>query len=159
MEHQQVRDAHKAVVSYMLANGLGLADAEDLAQDAIVRALDGFDPSKASLSTYAITIAKRRRIDLARRRRTRLDNIGHVADTYDTVDKRTPESLTIGNGGVVRIAEIVQSLPESERLALTLATIDGWSHSEIAELLDCAVGTVAYLVNQARTKIRKKYQG
>ena len=71
MEHQQVSDAHKAVVSYMLANGLGLADAEDLAQDAIVRALDGFDPSKASLSTYAITIAKRRRIDLARRRSTR----------------------------------------------------------------------------------------
>ena len=60
---------------------------------------------------------------------------------------------------ISRIAEIVQSLPENERLALTLATIDGWSHAEIAELLDCAVGTVAYLVNQARTKIRKKLQG
>ena len=160
MDSSKITEARQATVAYLIARGSAPDQAEDIAQDAIAKAVGSHDPSRgALLSTYTIQIAKHRMIDRARYNRVRSSNVEAVADTYETVDRTTPEGVLCSNAGVLRLAEIVDSLPEKERLALTCATIEGWTHAEIADLLDCAVGTVAYLVNQARAKIRKKYQG
>lgn len=160
MEKSEILDARRAVISYLIARGQAPDQAEDIAQASILKAASTYTARHgARFSTYAIACAKNRMIDRARYNRVRSSNVGNVADTYETVDRATPEAVLCSNAGVLRLAEIVESLPEKERLALTCATIDGWSHAEIADLLDCAVGTVAYLVNQARAKIRKKIQG
>lgn len=47
-------------------------------------------------------------------------------------------------------------LPEKQRLALTLFTMEGWAQKDIAEFLECSLETVKWSVFQARKKLKDK---
>jgi RNA polymerase sigma-70 factor, ECF subfamily len=49
----------------------------------------------------------------------------------------------------------LERLPEKQRLALVLFTIEGWAQKDIAELLECSLETVKWNVFQARKRLRE----
>lgn len=54
------------------------------------------------------------------------------------------------------IDSALDGLPEKQRLALVLFSIEGWAQKDIAELLECSLETVKWNVFQARRKIRER---
>lgn len=50
----------------------------------------------------------------------------------------------------------LDSLPDKQRLALVLFTVEGWPQKDIAELLECSLETVKWNVFKARQRLREQ---
>ncbi len=68
----------------------------------------------------------------------------------------TPEGVTISNEVQETVEKAINALPEDLRTAIILREIDGMSYEEIAETMECPVGTVRSRIFRARDAISKK---
>ncbi len=71
-------------------------------------------------------------------------------------DIDTPEAVNIGHELQATVERAFASLPEDLRTAIVLREIDGMSYEEIAETMECPVGTVRSRIFRARDAISKK---
>lgn len=142
------------------------AEAEDVAQEAFIkayRALPSFRGESAFYTwLYRIGVNTAKNWLIANRRRaptaTEMDNA--EAESYGESDLLrdvdTPERLLMSK----QIAETVNSamaeLPEELRTAVTLREIEGLSYEEIAQVMDCPIGTVRSRIFRARESIAQK---
>ena len=129
---------------------------EDLAQETFLRVfreLPGFRPAgRARLSTWILTIATRLAIDAQRRAAVRQRHAQKPAEApaVETPD-RALDRKTMGRAIEAAIAE----LPEPFRAALILRVYHDRSYREIAEALECDVGTAKSRVGRARARLRE----
>ena len=68
----------------------------------------------------------------------------------------TPEAITLGQELQEVLERAIHALPEDLRTAIILRELDGMSYEEIAETMDCPVGTVRSRIFRARDAIGKK---
>jgi RNA polymerase sigma-70 factor (ECF subfamily) len=68
----------------------------------------------------------------------------------------TPESVLMGRQLHETVARAIEALPEDLRTAIVLRELDGMSYEEIAQTMDCPVGTVRSRIFRARDAIGKK---
>lgn len=68
----------------------------------------------------------------------------------------TPEGLTLSKELHAAVEKALQALPEDLRTAIVLRELDGMSYEEIAQTMDCPVGTVRSRIFRARDAIGKK---
>jgi len=68
----------------------------------------------------------------------------------------TPESVTLSNELKDTLERAIAALPDDLRTAIILRELDGMSYEEIAETMDCPVGTVRSRIFRARDAISKK---
>lgn len=141
-----------ALVGRMLdPRGLG-AHAEDVAQDTFLRvfqALAGFRPDgRARLSTWILTIATRRCIDLIRRsgREQGLDG----APALLLVTAADTDRTVVGRG----LLEAIGRLSVEYQAAFVLRACHDLDYAEIAEALEIEVGTVKSRIARARQRLR-----
>jgi len=122
--------------------------ARDLAQDAFVRAYQHLgqlgDP--ASFSGWMRRIAERICIDWRRAQH-------EVQPLSEVVDQATP-SLDDTVALRITVERALASLPEAQRLAVTLFHIDGYSYREIADFLSAPETTVKARLDAARQTLR-----
>ena len=155
---------HK-VVKLVLRYVRNPADAEDVAQEAFVkayRALPGFRGDSAFYTwLYRIAINTAKNALVSRQRNPvsyELDAHGDEGHDYGgrLRDPDTPEGLALTD----EIREIVQAamgeLPEDLRAAITLRELEGMSYEEIAESMHCPVGTVRSRIFRAREAIDRR---
>jgi RNA polymerase sigma factor (sigma-70 family) len=114
--------------------------AEDAAQEAFAavwRHAGAFD-ARGAAGAWIGRVARNAALDASRRRALRV-----TAPEVDPVDDReNPEDLAVAADEAFRLRMALDTLPERERLVLTLAYSDGFTQSEIAERLDLPLGTV-----------------
>lgn len=67
----------------------------------------------------------------------------------------TPEDQTLSNEMYRRVLETIDNLPADLRTALTLREIDGLTYEEIANVMDCPIGTVRSRIFRAREAVNK----
>ena len=100
-----------------------------------------FDPEKASVSTWAVTIARRRAIDRVRTEQSQRNRV-------EQLGRRRPEAVTLTDDAAVtriegqRVDRAIADLPPDQREIIELAFIEGLSHSTIAARLGLPLGTV-----------------
>ena len=70
----------------------------------------------------------------------------------------TPENLALTDEIKRTVFTAIEALPEDLRTAITLREMEGLSYEEIAEIMDCPVGTVRSRIFRAREAIDKKLQ-
>jgi len=68
----------------------------------------------------------------------------------------TPEAVTLSQELQETLERAIQSLPDDLRTAIVLRELDGMSYEEIAQTMDCPVGTVRSRIFRARDAIGKK---
>ena len=68
----------------------------------------------------------------------------------------TPEAITLGQELQEILERAIDALPDDLRTAIILRELDGMSYEEIAETMDCPVGTVRSRIFRARDAIGKK---
>jgi RNA polymerase sigma-70 factor (ECF subfamily) len=132
-------------------------DAEDLAQDAFVRAYKAIGSFRGESSfltwLYRITVnVVRSQMD--RRRRSRevampQDEDGAALDVAS--DEAAADRALITRQIVTRA---LAALPEDMRIAVTLRDLHGLEYREIAEALDVPIGTVESRIFRARARLR-----
>lgn len=71
-------------------------------------------------------------------------------------DYATPENLAMEEEVAMTIRQAVEDLPEDLRTAITLRELEGLSYEEIAQAMDCPIGTVRSRIFRARDAIDKK---
>ncbi len=117
---------------------------EEVTQEVFVelwRTAARFDPTRASVSTWAVTIARRRAVDRVRTEQSQRDRI-------ERAGRRRGEEVAVSDESVIasldaeRVTRALAELPDDQRVVIEMAFIDGDSHSEIAERLDLPLGTV-----------------
>jgi RNA polymerase sigma-70 factor, ECF subfamily len=100
-----------------------------------------FDPEKASVSTWAVTIARRRAIDRVRKEQSQRDRVEQLAQRRPEVASLTDDAAVSRIEGP-RVDRALADLPPDQREIIELAFIEGLSHSTIAERLGLPLGTV-----------------
>jgi RNA polymerase sigma-70 factor (ECF subfamily) len=73
-------------------------------------------------------------------------------------DATTPERQMLADEIGRTVERVLAQLPEDLRTAVTLREIDGLSYEEIAEVMDCPIGTVRSRIFRAREAIDKELQ-
>jgi RNA polymerase sigma-70 factor (ECF subfamily) len=143
------------------------AEAEDVAQEAFVRAygaLDRFD-GRSEPFTWLYRIAVNLSLNAIRSRKTR-----RPGATMD--DPRIEAALVERRPGLadparqatdrelaLALCDGVDALSDTLRTTLVLVAVDGLSHAEVSQVLGCPEGTVAWRVHEARRKLREFLNG
>ena len=142
------------------------SDAEDVAQDAFIKAYKALPRFRGDSAFYtwlyriAINTAKNA---LASRKRSPVSlerENDHGEESQDVVsrlrDPETPEHLLLTDEIRETVNGAMAELPEDLRTAIVLREIDGLSYEEIAAAMDCPVGTVRSRIFRAREAIDRK---
>jgi len=134
-------------------------DALDMAQETLLkawRALPTFQGT-SSLSTWLYRVAVNTCLDeLRRRKKAQQVSVEALAESgWEPEDPDSAEKLDAAlRKGLLQ--EALASLPDEYRAALVLRDVQGFSYEEIAEILDCPIGTVRSRLNRARRQMAKK---
>ena len=139
------------------------AEIEDVAQEAFVkayRALPNFRGDSAFytwLYRIAINTAKNYLVSQGRRAPTSTQSDVEEAETFDDGDHlrdlNTPDSMLVTKQVGEAVNRAIDQLPEALRTALVLREIEGLSYEEIAESMQCPIGTVRSRIFRAREAI------
>ena len=70
-----------------------------------------------------------------------------------------PEDRIFGDLFDDAMTAVMDELPEEYRIAVLLADVEGLSHREIADVMDCPAGTVMSILHRGRRLLRKSLQG
>lgn len=96
-------------------------------------------------------------IDEYRKNKREKEKISYVENYYDSSDySDVNEALSAFN--CKQIHEEINKLPEASKKVFNLFVIDGYSHREIAEMLDISEGTSKWHLNAARQKLKEQIE-
>ncbi len=143
------------------------ADAEDVTQDAFLRAWDNFDSYDAnrSFEGWLFRIITNRVIDM-RRRQKRVPMYSLDTPIYGDDDGQPlahefaapdsdPMNLVIDPVMEEKLQSALEALPGDYRQAIMLCDVEQRSYQEIADMMHCAIGTVRSRIHRARVMLRK----
>jgi RNA polymerase sigma-70 factor (ECF subfamily) len=142
-------------------------EAQDVAQDTFLkayRALGDFRGESAFYTwLYRIAINTAKNYLLSRSRRhfdyeIDVQDAEQVENAAQLKDLDTPDNLLMNEQIVQVIKTAIERLPEEMRIAITLRELEGMSYEEIAEAMDCPIGTVRSRIFRAREAIDEKLQ-
>ncbi len=140
----------------------------DIAQEAFIKAYRALPRFRGDSAFYtwmyriAVNTAKNH---LAAQRRRPMDIELDLQDPeqYDLHAKLketdTPEGVTLSNELRETVEKAIAALPEDLRTAIVLRELEGMSYEEIAQTMECPVGTVRSRIFRARDAIGKKVGG
>ena len=142
-------------------------DVQDVAQEAFIkayRALPNFRGESAFYTwIYRIAINTAKNHIVAQGRRPPSSDIDAMeAEQYEEGmnirDNATPERLLLKDEIERVVFSAMEDLPDDLRTAITLRELEGLSYEEIAEAMDCPVGTVRSRIFRARDAINSKIE-
>lgn len=150
-----------ATIYHMTSNH---EDANDLAQEAFIKGYQALKSFKggSSFYTWVYRIAVNKTINFLKQRRNKVHmslndldvNAENDPDLVALVSDKTPRR----DAGLMELQEKLneglQKLSEHHRLALTLHDVQGMSHEEIAEIMECNAGTVRSRLFYARQQMQ-----
>lgn len=144
------------IKGFLMRSGTSEAQAEELVQEVMAtvwRKAATFDPSRASLAAWIFTIARNRRIDLARRTmRPEPEDLSWGPDTApDQAD------VLAFQQEAAALADAVGRLPETQRDLIERAFFGENTHNEIAEATGLPLGTVKSRIRLALEKLRNDF--
>jgi RNA polymerase sigma-70 factor (ECF subfamily) len=126
------------------------SQAEEVTQEAFLevwRSASRFDPSRGSAISWVLTLVHRRAVDRVRAAEASTRRDATYEHANRTVEHDSTAEAAEASLEARRVRQALGSLTEVQRAALELAYFNGYTHTEVATLLDLPVGT-------AKTRIR-----
>ncbi|RXJ72307.1 RNA polymerase sigma factor RpoE [Veronia nyctiphanis] len=140
-------------------------DIPDVAQEAFIkayRAIPGFRGESAFYTwLYRIAVNTAKNHLVAQGRRPPPSDVdADEAENFENggalKEISNPENLLLSEQLKQVVFDTIETLPEELKVAITLREIDGLSYEEIAEVMDCPVGTVRSRIFRAREAVDKR---
>lgn len=139
------------------------ADIEDVTQEAFVKAYRALSSFRGESAFYTwlyrigINTAKNFLSSAGRRPVTHSEAENSEGESVDVTvqipDHHTPESVLMNKEILATVNAAVERLPEELRVAIVLREMDGFSYDEIANAMNCPIGTVRSRIFRAREAI------
>lgn len=161
-----VRKYQHKVVKLVMRYMRDPADAEDVAQEAFIKAYRALPQFRGDSAFYtwlyriAINTAKNA---IVSRDRSPVEydlDLQNAEESYEVqgrlADAATPEALVLTEEIRTIVNGAIAALPEDLRTAIVLRELEGMSYEEIAAAMDCPVGTVRSRIFRAREAIDRK---
>ena len=150
-----------ATVYHMTSNH---EDANDLAQEAFIKAYQALKTFKggSSFYTWVYRIAVNKTLNFLKQRKNRtamsLNDLDFTAendpDLVALISEKTPRRDAVLSELQQKLNEAMQQLSEPHRMVVTLHDVQGMAHEEIAEIMECNVGTVRSRLFYARQQLQ-----
>jgi RNA polymerase sigma-70 factor (ECF subfamily) len=135
------------------------AEAEELLQEVFIelwRRAGQYDPGRAAVSTWVVTIARSRALDALRARARRGGDMHLSAEDVSMAapSETRPDQMIASSSRNEAVHRALAEISEPQREVLELSYFEGLSHSEIAERLSLPVGTVKSRILGAMKTLR-----
>lgn len=160
-----IKYQHK--VASLVSRYVPQSDVPDVAQASFIkayRAIGSFRGDSAFYTwLYRIAVNTAKNYLVAQDRRPPASDLeASDAENFETAgalkEISNPENLMLSEELKKVVFRTIESLPEDLRTAITLRELEGLSYEEIAEVMDCPVGTVRSRIFRAREAIDEKVQ-
>ncbi|HUF59401.1 MAG TPA: sigma-70 family RNA polymerase sigma factor [Actinomycetota bacterium] len=146
------------------------ADAEDLLQEATLRAYRGFASFQegTNLKAWLYRILTNSFINIYRKKQREPKTVDGPEDLdewflFDRLGSqsvaRSAEEDVLDNIPDADVKAALESIPENFRMAVLLADVEGFSYREIAEITDVPIGTVMSRLHRGRKALEKALYG
>ena len=142
------------------------AEVEDVTQETFIKAYRALPSFRGESAFYTwlyrigINTAKNYLVALGRRAPTSTEIISEDAENYEEGellrDNSTPETDLMTKQLAITVNKAMESLPEELRTAITLREIEGLSYEDIANMMNCPIGTVRSRIFRARETIAEQ---
>ncbi len=142
------------------------AEVEDVAQEAFIKAYRALPQFRGDSAFYtwlyriAINTARNWLSSNSRRPSTPSSYENEDGETFDEMDNltdnTTPESELASRQIAQTVNKAIEDLPEDLRTAIVLREIEGMSYEDIAQSMNCPIGTVRSRIFRAREAIATK---
>ena len=139
------------------------SEVEDVTQEAFIKAYRALPSFRGDSAFYTwlyrigINTAKNYLVAMGRRAPTMTEVNNEEAEDIEQgeqlKDLNTPENQLMSRQIAETVNQTLQELPEELRTAITLREIDGMSYEEIAQIMNCPIGTVRSRIFRAREAI------
>jgi RNA polymerase sigma-70 factor (ECF subfamily) len=142
---------------------------QDIAQETFIRAYRALPQFRGDSAFYtwlyriAVNTAKKALVDLKRDPTVSEAALAALGDEDETSrvenelsDGETPEAVLASKEIAATVNAAIEALSEDLRQAITLREIEGLSYEEIAEVMNCPIGTVRSRIFRAREAIAEK---
>ena len=153
-------DAAFSLAYRMVGNRGG---AEDVVQEAFIsiwRSRQRYDSDRGSVRSWVLGIVHNRTIDALRRNVVhdrRRGSAEGIEERFEAPERTDAEVSRREDARSVRAA--IQSLPGDQERVIELAYFGGFTHSQIAEMLDEPIGTIKGRMRLGLDKLRRQLQG
>jgi RNA polymerase sigma-70 factor (ECF subfamily) len=142
------------------------AEIEDITQESFIKAYRALPQFRGESAFYtwlyriAVNTAKNYLVARGRRAPTTTEFSSEEAEGFEDAellrDIATPDAELQTKQIAAAVNKAVEALPEELRTAITLREIEGLSYEEIAQMMDCPIGTVRSRIFRAREAIAEK---
>lgn len=156
---------HQNKVAGLLTRYVSANDIPDVVQETFIKAYRSLELFRGDSAFYtwlyriAVNTAKNY-LTAQGRRPPSEDILAEDAETYESGDHLrnvdTPENLILSSELKKVVFDTIAALPEELKTSITLRELEGLSYEEIAEIMDCPVGTVRSRIFRAREIIDSK---
>lgn len=166
-----MQETYKKVYNMAFRLAGNRTDAEDLTQEAFVRAYRKFSDYQGDrpFENWIFRIVTRLFLDLLRNRRRRVQAMSLDAPLgFDGVDenlrldvaddKPNPEMTLLESNLSEDLQIVMESLNEEQRLLVTLADVEELPYKEIAEIMDKPVGTIRSRLHRTHKLMRQRLE-
>ena len=148
-----------ALLCFAMALTNNKIDAEDLVQETFVQAIPRFNDLNpdSNLKAWLFTIMRNTWLKKLRRTRSGPDfvDLDTAIISACDIEKNDPQSSCIRLWEREEIRLALEQLPAQCREIVVLGDIEGFSYKEMAEILDCPVGTIMSRLSRARAKLKQ----
>ena len=142
------------------------AEVEDVTQEAFIKAYRALPAFRGDSAFYTwlyrigINTAKNYLMAMGRRAPTSTEVEAEDAEGYEEGEQlrdiNTPESVLLSNEIAETVNATIEQLPEELRTAIQLREIEGMSYEDIAQVMNCPIGTVRSRIFRAREAIAEQ---
>ena len=141
-------------------------EVEDVTQEAFIKAYRALPSFRGDSAFYTwlyrigINTAKNYLVAMGRRAPTTTEIDSEEAEGYEDGDQlrdlNTPENEMMSRQVAETVNQTLEELPEELRTAITLREIEGLSYEDIANIMNCPIGTVRSRIFRAREAISER---
>src|SRR5215218_5528944 len=146
-------ERHRDVVFRVASRIAGREDAEDVSQDAFLRAFHRLERFRADASfrAWLLQITHNAAVDhLSRRRPEPVEDAGEQSEGAEREVARLPAQRLESRERIARLESKLRGLSPEHRVVLVLRDIEGLSYEEIAGITEAPMGTVKTRLFRAR---------
>ena len=132
--------------------------ASDVLQDVFVniwRKIESYDPSKGRLFTWMLNIARNAAIDKIRSKGFKDDLKNQPISENVDINAGSATNPAINDMG---LRKVISRLKEEQRVLIDLSYFQGFTHEEIAKIMDIPLGTVKTRIRTALVQLRTLIQ-
>ena len=142
------------------------SEVEDVTQEAFIKAYRALPAFRGDSAFYTwlyrigINTAKNYLMAMGRRAPTSTEVGAEEAEGFEEGEQlrdiNTPESVLLSNEIAETVNSTIEQLPEELRRAIQMREIEGMSYEDIAQAMDCPIGTVRSRIFRAREAIAEQ---